>query len=361
MGTRACSTEPLASGVLSNLTRRTAESALTADEVADAVAALISEVESLEAKADFLTSLARRGETPSEIASFARALRALSISPPVDEATRARGIVDVCGTGGDRQNTFNISTTVAIVVASAGVPVAKHGNRAVTSKSGSADVLEELGIPVELSPEAAAESLRERDFAFFFAPRFHPAFRQLAPARKRCAERGQRTVFNLLGPLLNPARPMAQLVGVPDPAWCSPVARVLQELGLRRAMVVCGRAGDGHLDELSSVGETVIAEFHHSRGFAESVLHPSDLPVRPATISDLAGGDRATNAALLVELLAGRDRGARRDAVLLNAGAALFVAGRVRSITEGWDAALELIDSGRALGKLEQLRRPMTG
>ena len=332
---------------------------LGAAEVAAAVGELIREDVAVGAKAAFLTALAARGETPAEIAAFARELRARSVVPPVDEPTRARGILDVCGTGGDRQNTFNISTTVALVVAAAGVPVAKHGNRAVTSKSGSADVLEALGIPVELTPEAAAASLRDRDFAFFFAPRFHPAFRHIAPARKLCAEQGRRTVFNFLGPLLNPARPTAQLVGVPDPALCEPLARVLQELGLRRAMVVSGRVGDGPLDEISTLGETTVAEFHHERGFHVSRLEPAEFPVQAATAADLTGGDRHENARLIEALLAGKDRGPRRDAVLLNAGAALFLAGRARSITEGWDRGAEAIDSGAASRKLAQLREPL--
>jgi anthranilate phosphoribosyltransferase len=304
-------------------------------------------------------TLARRGETPAEIAGFARELRARSVVPPLPDSTRLRGIIDVCGTGGDGQNTFNISTTVALVAASAGVPVAKHGNRAVTSRSGSADVLEALGIPIDLSPEAAAASLGDRDFAFFFAPRFHPAFRHIAPARKLCAEQGQRTIFNFLGPLLNPARPTAQLLGVANPSLCEPVARVLQSLGLHRALVVCGQAGSGFLDELSTVGESTIAEFHHERGFSVSTCGPEDFSVRRARIEELAGGDRETNAELVRAVLSGLDRGARRDAVLLNAGAALLVAGRVRSITEGIDAAARLIDSGRALAKLEELRTPL--
>ncbi len=328
---------------------------LSADEISGAVAELAAEAVPVEVKAAFLMALARRGETPAEIAAFARALRERSVVPQIDDATRARGIVDVCGTGGDGQNTFNISTTVAIVVASAGVPVAKHGNRAVTSRSGSADVLEALGIPVENSPEAAAASLRDHDFAFFFAPRFHPAFRNIAPARKLCAERGQRTVFNFLGPLLNPARPHAQLVGVANPGLCEPVARVLQDLGLRRAMVVCGRAGTGFLDELSSVGESTIAEFHHERGFSVTRCAPEDWSLGKACIEDLAGGDRDENARLVKAVLSGEERGARRDAVLLNAGAALFVSGRARSITEGIEVAAELIDSGGAGRKLREL------
>jgi anthranilate phosphoribosyltransferase len=342
--------------MLDELTRQVgAGRELAAAEIPGVVAHLTSETVTPEEKAGFLGALARRGETPAEIAGFARELRELAVVPPVDAATRERGIVDVCGTGGDGQNTFNISTTVAILVSSAGVPVAKHGNRAVTSRSGSADVLEELGIPVELSPAAAAEALRDHSFAFFFAPRFHPAFRNIAPARRLCAAQGQRTVFNFLGPLLNPARPSAQLVGVSNPALCEPLARVLQELGLRRAMVVCGRAGDGFLDEISTVGETTIAEFHHERGFSVQLFSPADLGVRPAAIGDLAGGDRVENARWVRAVLRGEERGARRDAVLLNAGAALFVAGRARSITEGWDQAAVLIDSGRAADRLAML------
>src|SRR5206468_2616520 len=182
-----------------------------------AVEALISESASTQDKADFLVALAGKGETAEEIAAFAVALRARSIPPPLAPETRAQEILDVCGTGGDRLNTFNISTTVALVAAAAGVTVAKHGNRAVSSQAGSADVLEALGIPIDLPPERAARALREQGFAFFFAPGYHPAFKQVGAARKLCAARGQRTIFNYLGPLLNPARPSAQLIGVPRP------------------------------------------------------------------------------------------------------------------------------------------------
>src|SRR3954471_22276566 len=192
-------------------------------------------------KADFLCHLALKGETVGEISAFARALREKAIEPPLDAAWRAaHQILDVCGTGGDRLNTFNISTTVAIICAAAGVPVAKHANRAITSQAGSADVLEALGIKINLPPAEAARSLRERNFAFFFAPDYHPAFKHIAPARKLCADRGQRTIFNFVGPLLNPARPNTQLVGVPRPELCEPLARVLQSLGVRRAMVASG-------------------------------------------------------------------------------------------------------------------------
>jgi anthranilate phosphoribosyltransferase len=263
--------------------------------------------------------------------------------------------VDVCGTGGDRLNTFNISTTVALVVASAGVRVAKHGNRAITSQSGSADVLEELGVRIDLTPVEAAAALRDHGFAFFFAPNYHPAFKHIGPARKLCAGRGQRTVFNFLGPLLNPARPTAQLIGVPRSEWCEPVARVLQSLGVRRGMVVSGRAGDAQLDELSTLGDNTVAEFYQNQGFNVSTMSPADHPLQPASLKDLAGGDRAANARIVRQILGGEERGPKRDAVLLNSGAALFVSGRVKAISEGWELAAELIDSGQALSKLRAL------
>ena len=354
-------------GVLDNFTQQlTAGNPLGPEQVTAAVAALVDEAVPAETKAAFLTALAKKGETTDEIAAFARELRERSIPVPLDAATRARDILDVCGTGGDRLNTFNISTTVALLCAAAGVTVAKHGNRAITSQSGSADVLDALGIPVELTPEQAAASLRDKQFAFLFAPKFHPAFKHIGPARRLCAERGQRTIFNFLGPLLNPARPTAQLVGVPRPELCEPMAKVLQSLGVRRGMVVCGEVpgskfqvqgseATAFLDELSTLGETTIAEFYHDRGFSVSKLSPRDFPVQPATLADLEGGDRMANAEIVRRLLAGREQGPRRDAVLLNAGAALFLAGRTKSMSEGWLLAAELLGSGVGIAKLAEL------
>jgi len=351
--------------VLDALTEQlTRDEALSPRAVADAVTALISETIPVEGKAAFLTALARKGETTEEIAAFANELRARAIRPPLDGETGAREILDVCGTGGDRLGTFNISTTVALLCAAAGVTVAKHGNRAITSQTGSADVLEALGVRTDLSPAEAAQSLRDHGFAFFFAPHYHPAFKHIAPARKLCAERGQRTIFNFLGPLLNPVRPSAQLMGVPRPELCEPIARVLQSLGVRRAMVVCGivkatapgASGPvAHLDELSTLGNNTIAEFYQEHGFATSTLDPNQFPLQAVKLDDLLGGDRNTNAEIIRRILQGDDHGPKRDAVLLNAGAALFVAGRTRSIGEGWELAAEVIASGRARAKLEEL------
>jgi len=343
--------------VLDKLTQHLVAAQLLDDEqVRLAVDRLTDETILANLKADFLTAFAQKGETPAEIAAFARALREKSIAPPLDAETRAREILDVVGTGGDRLGTINISTTAALICAAAGVTVAKHGNRAVTSQAGSADVLEALGIKINLSPEEAARSLREHHFAFFFAPNYHPAFKHISPARKLCAERGQRTIFNLLGPLLNPARPSAMLMGVPRPEFCEPLAHVLQSLGVRRAMVVCGNvSAAGFLDELSTLGENTIAEFYQERGFTASTSLPDQFPLQPATLNDLLGGDKHANAKIVRDILSGREHGPKRDAVLLNAAAALFVAGKTKSLAEGWDLAGETIDGGRADAKLAEL------
>jgi len=368
--------------VLDKLTQQLAASqSLSEAQLCAAVESLVSEAVSPAAKAEFLSALAHKGETIKEIAAFARALREQSVTPPIDSAWReSREILDVCGTGGDQLGTFNISTTVALVCAAAGVAVAKHGNRAITSQAGSADVLEALGVRIDLSPADAVRSLAQHNFAFFFAPNFHPAFKHLAPARKLCAERGQRTIFNFLGPLLNPARPTAQLLGVPRPELCEPIARVLQTLGVRRGMVVCGgvlrvacsvkqpgasdsildatrntQQAAAQLDELSTLGPNTIAEFYQERGFTASTLDPTQFPLQPATLADLRGGDRNVNAAIIRRILRGDERGPKRDAVLLNAGAALFVAGRARSIGDGWELAAAVIEDGRASVKLQEL------
>ena len=343
--------------MLQNLTTQLAATKhLSPEQVRGAVESLTDEIISASAKAEFLIALATKGETPEEIAAFAAALREKSIALPIEKNWReSREILDIVGTGGDQLGTFNISTTSAILCAAAGVTVAKHGNRAVTSQSGSADVLEALGIRIDLNAEEAARDLREKNFAFFFAPHFHPAFKHIAPARKLCAERGQRTIFNILGPLLNPAQPSAMLVGVPRVELCEPLAKVLQTLGVRRGMVVCGTVAGFKLDELSTLGENTVAEFYHERGFTASSLSLENFPLQPATLEDLLGGDKFQNAEITRQILRGADRGPKRDAVLLNAGAALFVAGKTKSLAAGWELAGETIESGAAEKKLAEL------
>ena len=343
-----------------------ARTSLTEEQAAHAVNALLEESVGVELKAEFLSVLAQKGETAAELTGFAIALRSKSIQPPLDAETRAREILDVCGTGGDRLNTFNISTTVALIASAAGVTVAKHGNRAITSQAGSADVLEALGVRIELAPESAATMLRDLQFAFFFAQKYHPTFKNIAAARKLCAEHGQRTIFNFLGPLLNPARPSAQLVGVPRPELCEPMARVLQAIGVRRGMVVSGEVpGDDadsasprtsqFLDELSTLGSNTIAEFYQERGFHRSVLSIEQFPLQAVKLTDLCGADKHTNAKIIWQLLQGEERGPKRDAVLLNSAAALFVAGKGKTLIDGWELAAEIIDGGKAKDKLEKL------
>ena len=328
---------------------------LTAEQVSEVIESLTNETIAPEAKADFLTALATKGETTEEIAAFANELRDKALPVPIDKETRDREMLDVCGTGGDKLGTFNISTTVAIIAAAAGVTVAKHGNRAITSKAGSADVLSALGIPTDLTPEQVATNLKDHNFAFIFAPGYHPAFKNIMPARKLCAEQGQRTVFNFLGPLLNPARPTAQLIGVPNSNLCDPIGRVLQSIGIRRGMVVNGRVDGGSMDELSTLGENTIAEFYQDRGFTVSTDLPKLFPLQQATLNDLRGGDAEENAITIKAILSGEDRGPRRDAVLLNAAHALFVAAKTNSALEGWDMAASVIEDGTAISKLHDL------
>lgn len=338
--------------------------ALAAADIAAALDVLTDDTVPAETKAEFLIALAAKGETPEEILGFAAGLRERAIPLEVPAEVRARGVLDVVGTGGDRLGTINLSTGAALIAAAAGVPVAKHGNRAVTSQAGSADVLAALGVPTELPPVKAAQALHRHGFVFLLAPRYHPAFRGVAPARQLCAQRGRRTLFNLLGPLLNPARPDCQLLGVPEPRWCEPFARVLQQLGVRRGLVVCGEAGhrpDGspvYLDEISTLGETTLAAYLPGGTVQVSRLNPKDFPLQAARVEDLRGGDAVSNAASLRAVFTGADRGPKRDALLLNAAGALWVAGRASSWSDGWVAAEALLDSGSVARKLEELTTP---
>ena len=286
-----------------------------------------------------LAAMHVRGETVDEIAGFATALRdaAVHVVAPADA-------IDTCGTGGDRSNTFNISTVAAIVAAAAGAHVAKHGNRAASSACGSADVLEALGVTIDLGPSDVVACLGEVGLGFMFAPRFHPAMRHAAPVRR---ELGIRTVFNVLGPLANPARVRRQLLGVPTPALGGTMARVLSILGAEKALVVHGR---GALDEISPVGPTMTWEVAGGE-VREGTLSPEDAGLTPAPLEELRGGDPAANAAIARRVLGG-EPGAARTAVLLNAGAALYVADLAASVRHGAALAATAIDSGAAAERL---------
>ncbi len=294
--------------------------------------------------ASFITALAMRGETVEEITGFARAIRerAVTISPQADH------VVDIVGTGGDRLNTFNISTTSAFVIAGAGGHVAKHGNRAASSRSGSADVLEALGINLDAPPEVVQACVEEVGFGFLFAPRYHPAFKHAVIPRR---EIGIRTVFNILGPLANPALARRYLMGVPGRAYTELMARVLSELGVDRAFVVHSLDG---MDEISVCAPAQVSEVEDGR-VRTYTLTPEEVGIDRAPLEALRGGTPEENAAICVRILQGEES-PRRDIVLLNAGAALVAAGIAESVKAGIGRAAESIDRGRAYEKLEALR-----
>jgi len=318
---------------------------LTSDQAAEAMGAIMDGGVPSAQIAALLMGLALKGEKPTEIVGFARTMRERAVALPGGPVA---GVFDTCGTGGDGAHTFNVSTAAALVVAGAGVPVAKHGNRAVSSRCGSADVFEALGVKLEAPAERVAEALGEAGLAFFFAPAWHPSMRHAGPTRR---ELGIRTAFNLLGPLTNPAGAIRQLIGVSRPEHTELLAKALGLLGAERAWVVHGSGG---LDELSTTGHTKVSEL--AAGTVRTFyVHPSDVGLPGAAVADLAGGTAAENAQAVERLLAG-ERGPRRDIVLLNAGAALLVAGRASSLEAGIRGAAEAIDGGGAGRVLTRLR-----
>jgi anthranilate phosphoribosyltransferase len=303
--------------------------------------------------AAFLTALRMKGETVEELVSFAQVMRehCVRICPKVDSR-----LVDTCGTGGDQLKTFNISTAAAFVVAGAGIPIAKHGNRCVTSKSGSADVLEQLGVNLNVPPEAVKDAIEQVGVGFLFAPAFHPAMKYAVAPRK---EVGIRTIFNALGPLTNPACASAQLLGVYDARLAEPLAEALGKLGCEEAMVVHGLDG---LDEISTVGKTKIA--HLKGGKVQTAeLSPQDFGVKQAEHADLQGGTPEQNARLLVGIFNGAvDKGdPRRDIVVVNAAAGIMVGGKADNFSEGIALAEEALDSGAAFSKLRLLVKASGG
>jgi anthranilate phosphoribosyltransferase len=288
-----------------------------------------------------------KGETVDEIAGAAQVMRKKALRIPLNISPE-EPLVDTCGTGGDGTRTFNISTTTAFVVAGAGIRVAKHGNRSVSSRSGSADVLEALGVNLDLLPEQVAMAVETLGMGFMFAPSLHPAMKYAIGPRR---ELGIHTIFNILGPLTNPAWANIQVLGVYDPALTRPLAKVLGRLGSKRAWVV---HGEGGLDELSLLGNSVVAEWD-GNGVNEFVIRPEDAGLKPCRSEDLKGGDAQENARILKDILSGK-MGPKRDIVLLNAGAAIFLASRTKSLREGAALAADSIDSMEAMKKLEALK-----
>ena len=316
---------------------------LTEDEAAGVMREVMEGRAPATSLAALLAVLRMKGERPDEIVGFARTMRAHAVAVARPSGT----VFDTCGTGGDGSGTFNISSAAAVVVAACGVRVAKHGNRSVSSRCGSADVFEHLGVRVDAPPAVVERTLTEANVAFFFAPTFHPAMRHAGQARR---ELGMRTAFNLLGPLTNPAGATRQIIGVPRPELTELMAHALLRLGSERAWVVHGSDG---LDEISTTGHTKVSECRD--GVVHTFyLHPADVGLAKAAPDDLKGGDAATNAAMVRGVLDGV-RGAPRDVVLFNAGAALLVAGRCSSVADGITLAARAIDSGDARRTLERL------
>ena len=323
-------------------------------EAAGAMDAIMSGAATNAQIAAFLVALRMKGETVEELIGFAQVMRqkVVRIRTRGDEVAGLTGtdremLIDTCGTGGDASGTFNVSTATAFVVAGAGLKVAKHGNRSSSTLCGSADVVETLGISLELTPSQVGRCIDEIGIGFMYAPLLHTAMKHVMPARR---EIGVRTVFNLLGPLTNPAGANAQVIGVASAGLTEPVARVLAELGTIRAFVVHGADG---LDEISNTGESQISEVHEGV-VRSSRVRPEDFGLPRATIRDLRGGDRGENAQI-IQLVLGGEPGPRRDIVLMNAAAALVAGGKARDLKEGVGIASESIDSGAAASKLATL------
>ncbi len=317
---------------------------LTQDEIEEIMHEIMSGVSDENDIADFLLALQEKGPTVDEITGAAKIMHKFVVG--ID--TKHTDILDTCGTGGDRKNTFNISTITALVVAGAGVAVAKHGNRSVSSKCGSADVLEALGVNLNMEQEHLSACLDEVGIAFLFAQKLHPAMKNVAPVRKKL---GVATIFNILGPLTNPARATHQVLGVYSRDLVEPMTQVLKNLGLKRAMVVHGSDG---LDEITTTGKTFISEYDGNEIISYDIS-PEELGIDLAQPRDLEGGDLEINVGICEDILDGKS-GPTRDIVLLNAAYALYIAGKVTDISLGMELAKETIDSGKALEKLNELK-----
>lgn len=323
---------------------------LSDPQVEEAVAALVSADVDSAAKALFLRALRAKGETAAEIAAFVRAMLERAIDPGIDPKNLPGPMIDVCGTGGDKLDLFNISTTSMFVLAAGGAVVVKHGNRGITSKCGGADVLETLGVQIDLEPAQLKLCVESVGLGFMFAPHYHPAFKMINPIRKALAAQGVTTIFNLLGPLLNPARPEYQLVGVFDRAMLSKYAEVLRLLGRKRAWALNSQGAD----EIMPFESTDVVETHAGKTETEFLIHPWHLGIEPCEISELQGGDCETNSKILMGILDGSIRGPKRDIVLLNAAAGFVVTGLAHDMHIGVELARQQIESGKALKKLRE-------
>lgn len=331
---------------------------LSPREVEVAVDLLLDPAAADEKKSRLLEALSLKGETPAEIAGFVEAFLEQAVDPHLGLLDLDGPTLDVCGTGGDKLDLFNVSTTAMFVAAAAGAVVVKHGNRGITSKSGGADVLEALGIRIDLGADEFRDCIEQAGIGFMFAPMYHPAFKAVVAVRKSLAARGVRTIFNLIGPLLNPARPECQLVGVFNRDLCPAFAEILQRLGRESAWVVHGTTGDGRsVDEVSLMGSTRICKSGLFQDIADEEVRPRDFGMKHAEVEELQGGDAKVNAEILESILSGRETGPKRDMVVMNSGAALACAGLADDMGDGIEISLEMISSGAALDRLRRLQK----
>ena len=331
---------------------------LSSEQAAEAAGILASASVNSVAKEKLLIALSDKGETAIEVAAFASSFREMAIDPGLSEW--APNAIDVCGTGGDGSSTFNISTTVSFIVAAAGVPVFKHGNRSITSDCGSADLIEAIGIELDAPLTKLHSSLKELNFCFFFAPDFHPAFKEIMPVRRALAQSGRRTIFNLLGPLINPGRPAYQLMGVYAERWVEPIADALDNMGLKAGLVAhCTTDEDQVLDELSCAGRNRIAGFGSLNNLRGELVLAHQVGLSKCDLNSLKGGDVNENIRILNAIFDGSSSGVSRgllETILMNAGAAFWVAGCTSDLDSGVQKAREVIDSGTARQWLESVR-----
>ncbi|MEX0322374.1 MAG: anthranilate phosphoribosyltransferase [Puniceicoccaceae bacterium] len=298
----------------------------------------------LSEKKEFLVALHKKGESVEEVTAFAKVFRQLATDPKLSEFTA--NAIDIVGTGGSGSKGFNISSTTAFILAAAGIRVLKHGNRAITSQSGAADFLGQHGIRMDTDPEKLRAAVKELNFCFFFAPAFHPAFKEIMPVRMALAEEGQRTIFNILGPLINPAKPAHQLLGVFQKDWVKPLAGALDQLGLNRGLAVCSELpGGGFMDEFTTAGSNRVCGFG-GLSSVDKILSPDQLGFPPADPEELKGGTAEENVALLEAILDGKGRPGLVDTIVLNAACAFLIMERVESIGEGCALARETLLSG---------------
>ena len=325
-------------------------------DVAEAAEALLDEKVTNREKGAFLTALAEKGETPDEIAAFVQVFLKHAVDSKIRPGSAPGPMIDVCGTGGDSLDLFNISTASTFILAAGGAAVVKHGNRAVTSKSGGMDVLEALGVPIDLTPTNLAKNFRKHGLAFMFAPQYHPAFKAVVQVRKNLAKKGTKTIFNKLGPLLNPAKPAYQLLGVYEFALVRPFAEILKKLGRKGAWVVHGMDEDGNgMDEISTMGMTRLSKFDDG-DIMDLNINPRAFGIPTAKMKNLKGGDAKANAKIIMNILDGTDRGAKRDMVAVNAGAGFVITGIAPDFAAGVALAKELLISGEAMDKLKAMQ-----